>query len=94
MEIIGLFNVNAFKRELLLTNLPLIAFLATSSREFKNEQTLQTTRFAVIRLWIDSTTEDKWGTLMQTKPFKIKIRLLLVLTLSNLLESSVEWAKD
>lgn len=64
------------------------SFLATSSREFKDEN-LKTTRFA-IRLWISTT--NLWGPNAQ-EAIKNQAPPVLRINLYDLQESSVDWEK-
>ena len=64
------------------------SFLATSSREFKNEQ-LQTTRFAH-RMWISTT--NHWSSNAQ-EAIKNQNPPVSRINLSNLIGASVEWDK-
>ena len=64
------------------------SFLATSSREFKDEN-LKTTRFA-IRLWISTT--NLWGPNAQ-EAIKNQAPPVIRINLYDLQESSVDWEK-
>jgi len=64
------------------------SFLATSSREFKDEQ-LRTTRFAQ-RMWISTT--NKWGT-NATEAIRNQNPTVIRLGLFDLIDAPVDWDK-